>query len=140
MFWNSFWSKEYFPTRATACPRCGEKIQGQHFSRYEEDSHTVRADGKRDRHYSKVSICKKCHHAEKEAKAEVMARNAVILILGACALYWLPFENIEGLGQKIVAVMAPKDPAPRIITPENNGSSAQCCPSSDECRRRRTRL
>jgi hypothetical protein len=72
----------------TDCLRCGVMILGQPFTRKEEVGHTVGADGKRDTHYSKVSICKSCHHREKKARAEFMARNAVFVILGAFALYW----------------------------------------------------
>jgi hypothetical protein len=68
-----------------------------------------------------VSICKSCHRREKKAKWEVMARNAVfvIVILGALALYWYFFENIEAPSQKTVAVtaVAPKATAPRLIPP-----------------------
>jgi hypothetical protein len=55
------------------------------------------------------------------AKAKVMARNAVfvIVILGALALYWYFFENIEA-SQKTIAVtaVAPKAGALRLIPPE----------------------
>ena len=67
---------------------------------------------------SKVSICKSCHHGEKEAKAEVMARNGVFVILGAFA--W--FEKIgKAPSQETAAVLvvAPKVTAakPRLIPP-----------------------
>jgi hypothetical protein len=108
----------------TDCPRCREMIIGQPITRNEEVGHTVRADGKRDTHFSKVSICGSCHRLEKRAEWEVMARNAVFLIIGALALYWFLFENIEAQSQKTVAVtaVAPKATAPRLIPPGDRGA------------------
>jgi hypothetical protein len=44
----------------TDCDRCGLMIQGKPFSRDKQTGHTVRVDGKQDKHYKKVSICKRC--------------------------------------------------------------------------------
>jgi hypothetical protein len=103
----------------TDCYRCGEMILGQPLRKDEEVGHTVRADGKRDTHYSKVFICKRCHQGEKDAKAEAMARNAVVVILGLGALYWFFLKTDVAPSQETVAVtaVAPKATAPRLICP-----------------------
>jgi hypothetical protein len=44
----------------TDCYLCKRMIRGKPFRRDEETGHTVRADGKQDKHYKKVSICKRC--------------------------------------------------------------------------------
>ena len=80
----------------TDCDRCKEVIRVLRFRREKPIGHTVRADGKRDIHYTNVVICLRCVFWEMVrkffkflwAKAKIMAPD-VGVILGGLALGWL---------------------------------------------------